>query len=119
MNCLVVFYDPHETRLQWLLKPGFCHVFCVMDDGDFRIVYDALDGRPHTKAHQNSLDEMAEFYRARGFTVVETKMGDKPLTAPLAIANCVGLVKAMCAIKAPFIYSPYQLYKYLTKGYHP
>lgn len=115
MKALVVFYDPEDTRLQWLLKPGFRHVFCVMDDGEYRIVYDARDGRPYTKAHRNAFDEMAEFYRAEGFTVVETEMGAKPLTAPFAVANCVGLVKAMCAIKAPFAVTPYQLYRHLTK----
>lgn len=102
-----------------MLKPGFCHCFCIMDDGEYRIVYDARDGKPYTKAHLNTLDEMAEFYRGEGFTVVETEMGDKPLTAPLAIANCTGLVKAMCAIKAPFVWSPYQLFKFIARGKHP
>jgi hypothetical protein len=116
LKALVCFYDPIDTRLQWLLKPGFRHVFCVMDDGEYRIVYDALDGRPHTKAYPHALADLAKHYRSEGYTVVETRMGDRPLTAPLAIANCVGLVKAMCAIKAPFVYSPYQLYKYLTRS---
>ncbi len=119
MNCLVVFWDPEDARWQWLLKPGFRHCFCVMDDGRFRIIYDARDGKPFTQAHTNTLEDLTSHYRSHGYTVVETRMGDKPLTAPLAVATCVGLVKCMCAIKAPFVYSPHQLYKYLTRGNHP
>lgn len=119
MKALVVFYDPDETRLKWLLKPGFRHVFCVLDDGEQWVIFDARDGRPYVKVLQASTYDLTSFYKDQGYTVVETEMGDKPLTAPLAFANCVGLVKAMCAIKAPFVYSPYQLFRHLTKGRHP
>lgn len=115
MKALVVFYDPDETRLQWLLKPGFRHVFCVLDDGEHWVIFDARDGRPYVKALRESAFNLTEFYNEQGYTVVETEMGTKPLTAPLAIANCVGLVKCMCAIKAPFVLTPYQLFRHLTK----
>jgi len=96
------------------LKPGFRHVFCAVDDGAYWVMFDARDGKPVVQVVQASAYDLAGFYRSKGYTVVETGQG-QPLRGPFAVANCVGLCKAICAIRAPFALTPFQLFKHLMR----
>lgn len=113
-RCLIVFFDPEKTRYEWLLKPGFRHVFCAIDDGTYWIMWDARDGRTVTQVVQASDYDLADFFEKKGYKVLEIEQGP-PLKAPLITANCVGLVKAVCSISAPLAITPWQLYRRLTR----
>lgn len=108
---LVVFFDPPEPRYGWLLKPGFRHVFAIVDDGAYWIMVDARDGSPVIQVLQTSDYDIAAFYRGEsGYTVVETgQVG--PLHWPLIATNCVGMVKAVLGLNAPLAITPWQLYR--------
>lgn len=114
MNALVCFYDPDETRLRWLLKPGFRHCFVCVRDGDFWLLVDATMGVPLIKVLAPAAFDVAAFYRAEGYTVVETEQRTQAIRCPVSVANCVGLVKAVLAIRAPFAWTPWLLYRHLT-----
>lgn len=115
MRCLLIFWDPPDARWQWALKPGFRHVFCAVDDGRYWVTFDARDGRTAVEVVQASDYDLAGFYRRQdGFTVAETVRGG-PLQTPLVVANCVGLVKAVCSIRAPLAATPYALYRHVTR----
>jgi len=114
VRALAVFYDPEGARFQWLLKPGFRHVFCCLDDGRYWTMFDARDGRPVVQTVQASDYDLKGYFEGEGYTVVETEQG-RPLRTPLVVANCVGLVKAVLAVRAPFAFTPFQLYRHLMR----
>ena len=117
MRAIVVFWDPEDARWQWALKPGFRHVFCVIAQGPYWITVDSRMALPVVEVVTGADYNLAAHYRQEpGFTVVEWNQEQKPWRTPFVVANCVGLVKAMLGIRAPFAQSPYQLFRHLTKG---
>jgi len=116
MQALVVFHGNGAHPLAWVLKPGFQHVLCAISDGRYWIVVDGKMGVPEVKVAAAASYDLATFYREQGFTVIEVEQGKVPPAGPLAIANCVGMVKAALAIRAPFVITPYGLYRRLVRS---
>ncbi len=115
VNALAVFHDHGCHVLDPLLKPGFRHVFCaVQDDNGYWIRFDAKAGIPDIDVVADRDFDLAEFWRGHDMTVVETSRGTKAPWLPFINANCVGLVKIVLCIRAPWVLTPYQLYKRLT-----
>jgi hypothetical protein len=114
-KAIVCFYDPAGARLPWLLKRGFRHCFACVRDGDYWILVDGAAGVPQVKLLAQADFDLAQFYRTEGYTVVETAQRAQPIRCPFSVANCVGLVKAVLAIRAPFAITPHQLYRHLLK----
>lgn len=112
---LAIFCDDDAHPLHWLLKPGFRHCFCAVSDGAYWIKVDGMDGRPAVKVVERAGFDLAAFYRNEGYTVVEVEQGPGP-RAPLAFANCVGMVKAALGIRAPFVWTPHGLYRFLKRS---
>jgi hypothetical protein len=111
---LVVFHDHGCHPLDRFLKQGFRHVFCAVAQGDYWIVIDSMAGRPVVKVVAGTTFDLAAFYRNEGMTVVETE-GGPGIRAPFAFSNCVGMVKAVLGIRAPFRVTPYQLFRFLRR----
>lgn len=100
--------------LSWLLKPGFRHCFvCFVADGLW-IRVDAKHGVPFVKYLTTEDFDLAQHFRDKGWTVMETVQRQEAVTWPLALRNCVGLVTSFLCI-GPWLVTPYQLYKYLRK----
>ncbi len=119
MKALVVFFDPEGARYEWALKVGFRHVFCVVDDGKNWIMVDGRDGRPVVEAMGPSDFDMKGFYENQeGYSVIEVERPEQPLRSPVVTVNCVGLVCAHLCIRAPFAFTPWQLYKHLKRTQH-
>lgn len=114
MKALLVFFDPEDTRFKWLLKPGFRHVFACINDGTYWTLFDARNARPVVQTVQTADYDLKSYFEAQGYVVVEVEQGP-PLRSPLVVANCLGLVKALLCIRAPFVQTPYQLYRHLMK----
>lgn len=117
MKALVVFHDHGNHMLAWMLKKGFKHVFVVVCIDDQWVLIDGRAGVPVIEHIPADYVDLAEFYRAEGFTVIETEQRTKPPRSPFAIANCVGLVKATLSIRSNAL-TPYGLYKYLKRSAH-
>lgn len=111
---LVVFHDHGCHLLDPLLKRGFRHVFCCISQGDYWILIDGMAGKPMVKVVAGTQIDLAAFYRNEGYTVVSVNEGPG-VRSPLAVANCVGIVKAVLGLRAPFVWTPYQLYKFLRR----
>jgi len=113
---LVVFVD--ETACPWLrpLRRGFRHCFVVLRAGPLwlaceplkdRIELDALDLPPGF--------DLGRFYSRQGHRVL---LGRRPPPRPkswfaLAPVTCVTVVKRLLGIRAPWVWSPWQLYSHL------
>lgn len=115
MRALVVFCNTADHSLSWLLRPGFRHVFCVIESNGLWLEIDGRCGVPSIRYLSQSDFDLATFYRDQGLTVVETAQGANPSPWPLALANCVGLVKVALCIRS-WAVTPYQLYKHLERS---
>ena len=114
MKALVVFHDNGLHILARWLKPGFKHVFVVLRDGDYWIVVDGRVGVPGVEVFAPGDYDLAAYYRAEGCTVIETYQRQTVLRSPFAVANCVGLTKAVLCLRSAAL-TPWQLYKYLER----
>ncbi|MGB0670899.1 MAG: hypothetical protein ACPGNT_05340 [Rhodospirillales bacterium] len=116
-KALIVFTD--ATEISWLriLKPGFRHCFAMIAEPEGWIIYDTL-------AHQTEIvlwrglseAEVLTSLCARGNRVVPAILLDAPKKlAPLRPLTCVEAIKRLLGLRAPWVFTPYQLYRRLEK----
>lgn len=112
---LVVFSG--RTDLAWLrlLKRGFRHCFVLVDFGDRWIMlnpmshYTAIDILPAMAA-----DALADHCQRLGLAVVPARTRQPlPRPAPWRLYTCVEGVIRILGIRAPWVLTPWQLYRYL------
>jgi hypothetical protein len=113
---LVVFVD--ETACPWLrpLRRGFRHCFVVLRAGRLWLACEPLKDR----IDLDVLDlpegfDLARFYRSQGHRVLlgrRPRLGSGPRFAPAPL-TCVTVVKRVVGIRAPWVWSPWQLYRHL------
>jgi hypothetical protein len=116
LNALVIFHGHGCHVLDPLLKRGFRHVFAVVqDDAGFWIRIDSKAGIPEVDVVGGPKDDLAKFWRGHGYTVLELERGTDAPRGPVINANCVGMVKCLLGLRAPFILTPWQLYRRLIK----
>lgn len=115
---LVVFSG--RTDLWWLrlLKPGFRHCLLLLRAPGGWIAYDPM-------AHGTAVFHLADMpagnlvadILARGLVVVPARPRQPPVRpAPLAPFTCVEAVKRALGIHARRVFTPWQLFRYLTTG---
>lgn len=116
MRAVIVFHGRGQGRCARFLAHGFRHCFvCVLDEA--RGIWIRLDGRagiPDFRAEAAAGFDLAEFYRAAGFTVLELENHTPhPPRTPLMLGTCVGAVKRVLGLRAPFVLTPRQLFRRL------
>lgn len=114
MRCLVVFHDHGEHLLDRFLEPGFRHVFIAVQRKTCWVTVDARAGVPVVEVVALADVDLAAFYRNEGYIVVDTEQQLEAPRAPFAFANCVGMVKAVLALRSLAL-TPYQLYRRLNR----
>ena len=114
---LVVFDD--DTTLKWLrpLCPGFRHCFVVLGRGDHWIICNPFSHYTDLEVvHGFTSAELAAWYRHYGLRVVETMARmPPPRCAPLRPFTCVEVVKRALGLRAPWVFTPRQLHRYLVQ----
>jgi hypothetical protein len=123
MKALVMFRDSDGHPLSGVLKKGFKHCFVCVYDGKYWIETDIVNNCVTVRVMADrtwSLEDMKNFYSNLGFNVVLTSQRAfrpsllNPFYGTFMVANCVGLVKTVLGIHN-FSWTPYSLYKELTK----
>lgn len=112
-SALVVFHGVGSNHpLDPYLKPGFKHVFIAVVSGGYWIVLDGYRGVPHAQVLAPSEYDLGKFYAAQpDMTVLAYPRRITPEARwPLAVANCVGMVKSLLGVSAPLAFTPWQLY---------
>lgn len=113
---LVVFTG--MTGIRWLkpLRAGFRHCFVVVFQGDTAIVCDPLSNQMLLGSVRPATPPVVtDWYCERGFTVVATQICEVPRRgALLQPLTCVEIVKRVLGIRAPFVLTPWQLYRHLS-----
>ncbi len=114
---LVVFSGNTDIRWLRILRPGFRHVFVALCDGTHWITVDPLSHRTEVAVQPVGADfDLADHYRRNGLRVVEvTPPAVRPRPAPVAICTCVEATKRVLGIHHPFLFTPWQLHRYLER----
>lgn len=116
MRAVIVFHGCGRGWCAPFLDAGFRHCFiCILDE--VRGIWIRFDGRagiPEFRAEAAADFDLATFFRAAGFTVVDLQnhVPQAPRT-PLMLGTCVGAVKRVLGLRAPFVLTPKQLYRRL------
>ncbi len=114
-RALVVFVG--ETEIKWLrfLKKGHRHCFAIIEGQTGWAVYNPLSHFTEINLYPElNAEEIAEFYRGYGYTVVETLVREPARRlAPLAPFTCVEAVKRVLGVHARMVATPWQLRQYL------
>lgn len=113
---LVVFMGNSDLKRLRLLRRGFRHCFVAVSTARGWVICDPL-------SHQTDLgivsgfsaDELAGWYRNSGMCVIETRVRAAPRRpAPLRPYTCVEAVKRVLGLHAPWVVTPWQLYRLLS-----
>lgn len=115
---LVMFADDTSLNCLRLLRRGFRHCFVAVAATEGWIICDPRS--PCTDlAFVTGFDQtqVATWYRDLGLCVVETCTLQAPLRpAPIRPFTCVEAVKRVLGVHAPWVLTPWQLYRLLTSS---
>lgn len=115
---LAVFVDHAECHWLRALKPGYRHCFVAVRDGGSWLVCDSLKDRMEIlHLALPARFDLARFYADRGHRVlIGRTRPDLPrrplLPAPL---TCVAVVKRIVGVRAPWVMTPWQLFRHLSQ----
>lgn len=115
-EALVVFVDESGLRcLRWLRR-GFRHCFVAVRRDTAWVICDPLSHRTDlTIIDGFTGEQLAFWYRSHGFQVVLTHVRPCPRRlAPLRPYTCVEAVKRVLGMHAPWVLTPWQLYRRLS-----
>lgn len=112
-----VVFSGHAD-LAWLkiLKRGFRHCSLLLCDEGRWISYDPLSNYTDIMIHQ--VPEGFDFPRwmqERGHIVLSVTRACPKKPAPLEFLSCVSAIKRVLGVHERFIFTPWQLYRYLCK----
>mgnify|MGYP004244746981 CR=1 FL=1 len=112
-----MFHGTGHGPVSRFLAPGFRHCFvCVQDANGVWIRIDGQAGLPNIRAECGAGFDLAGFYRTQGLVVVEcTDIDRRTPRSPLMLGTCVGAAKRILGLRAPFVLTPYQLYRRLVR----
>lgn len=116
-RALVVFSGRADLAWQRLLRPGFRHCCLILEDGGSWLLVEPLA----TRLQVRRLGPVTAGLRARlqraGLTVVETEPWPPlPHPAPPGLWTCVETVKRGLGIRAIWVQTPWQLYRFLEQN---
>lgn len=112
---LVVFSGKADLIWLRLLKRGFRHCFAVIDCDGVWVTVNPLSQRTDlTPIRGVSAVNLKRHYRAYGLRVIETRTQDPgPYPLPWRPFTCVEAVLRVLGVRAPWVFTPWQLYRYL------
>ena len=116
-EALVVFVDECGLKCLQRLRRGYRHCFVAVRSGSSWVICDPLSHRTDlTIIGDFSARQLADWYRSHGLRVVQTRVLPAPLRpAPMRPYTCVEAVKRVLGMHAPWILTPWQLYRRLYR----
>lgn len=118
-RALVVFSGESTViSLPWL-KPGFRHCFVILQEpsaeegvqGGWLLVDARAQVTDIVRLPDWSEGRLAAWFRSRGFRVLTLRPAVPPRRClPLAPYTCVENVKRLLGLRAPWVFTPYQLF---------
>ena len=115
-RALVVFSGAASLPWLRLLRKGFRHCFVALECGDCWVIVDPLSHYTHVEVC-GGLDatRLAALFSGGGRTVVATRTARPPCRpAPWRPHSCVEAVIRLLGLRAPRVFTPWQLYRHLV-----
>lgn len=109
-----------KTEIWWLawLKKGFRHCFVLFADpvtGHW-VIYDPMADRSEIRVMDNPVSmDLPAWFQSKGCVACPAIRQAQSNPAPWGWLSCVGQIKKFLGIRHRFIWTPYQLYRHLTK----
>lgn len=116
-RAVVVFADRADWRPLRLLKPGFRHCFTALSGEGAWVIYEPMLHRTQVTVHVAAGEvDLARWYRDQGLAVVESAVAE-PVRRVLPVRpyTCVEAVKRVLGLRAPWTFTPWQLYRLLQE----
>jgi hypothetical protein len=115
-DALVVFVDDCSLKSLRFLRRGFRHCFVVVRTRTGWVICDPLSHRTDLAFVEGcNAAELTRWYRDHGLRVIATRIRPAPLRpAPIRPYTCVEAVKRVLGMHAPWILTPWQLYRRLS-----
>jgi len=109
-----------EADLKWLrlLKPGYRHCFVLIESADVWVVYNPLSNGTEVDVWPGVQEETVRAWLVlHGYKVI-CKTVEPVLDKPLMWRpySCVEAVKRVLGVRAPRVFTPWQLYRHLNKS---
>ncbi len=113
----VVFTGRTDSPWLKLLKPGFRHCYVLLNDGASWISMDPLSNYLDVSVHHNvpAAFDLPKWLKGRGHEVIPAPVQRIRKEAPWMIFTCVEAVKQVLGLHKRFIFTPWQLYRYLQE----
>ena len=118
-SAMIVFVD--HTECYWLqsLTRGFRHCFVALEHGPAWLVCDSL--KSHMELTLLDLPEafdLGKYYANQGHRVLVGRIGPQVPRIAIALAplTCVSVAKRLLAIRAPWVWTPWQLFSHLLNA---
>lgn len=118
VRALVVFADDSQLKRLRYLRRGFRHCFVAVRGEGGWVICDPLSNQTALGIVDGlTSGELAAWYRQHGLIVIETAVRSPP-SRPASIRpfTCVEAVKRILGVQAPWVLTPWQLYRLLAKA---
>ncbi|HEY9078425.1 hypothetical protein [Magnetovibrio sp.] len=116
-RALVVFGG--DADLKWLrfLRPGYRHCFALLESGDRWVMYNPLSNGTEVDVWPGDQEEAIRAWLvSNGYEVMDQIIQPlRPQPYAWAPYSCVEAVKRVLGLRAPGVFTPWQLYRHLEK----
>lgn len=110
-----------QADLKWLrpLKAGFRHCFLILHTNGHWVFYNPLSHKTEIgPIHFQALGPFLCNCLQSGNTIVKTSTRPAPMKmAPWRPYTCVEAIKRIIGLHTPYIFTPWQLFRYLKNKY--
>lgn len=115
-TALVVFGNVTNVWILRILKRGFRHCFVVLQRNRKWIICSPFFDYLYIDIIEECTEEeLSSWYESQGFTVIKTQtIQPSYKLAPVRVLTCVEVVKRVLGVRARWINTPFQLYRYLV-----
>lgn len=114
-RALVVFDGTKRHTLSPFLDPDFQHCFVAVQMEHAWVVMDGGFRNTHINSVAPTNFDLKSHYENHGYIVHQMLIRPVETINPLMIGSCVGMVKRVIGIRAPFVWTPLQLYRHLER----
>ena len=119
VTAIVVFEARGDSRLASLLRPGFAHCFCLLRRSAGWLVCDPLRDRLRLEiVDAYPVAELVSRLSSRSRTLLVGTERESGSSLPFVggPTTCVEIVKRVVGRPAPWVVTPWQLYKFLLSA---
>jgi len=115
-RALVAFGGDADLKWLRLLKPGYRHCFALLESGDHWVMYNPLSNGTEVEVWPGDQEETIRAWLVMsGYEVIDQTVRPlRPYPFSWAPYSCVEAVKRVLGLRAPRVFTPWQLYRHLN-----